>query len=83
MFARKLISRKVRGATLSKLKRSKTFSVGLPQTVCAFVCGLSVEEIIPSKDDARDKSTIFYLVLMGVRTHVQRQQAGMQRDACV
>lgn len=36
------------------IKRSKTFSVGLPQTVRAFVCGLNGEEIIvlvlPFKD---------------------------------
>ena len=53
-------------------KRSKTFTVGLLQTVCAFVCGLSVEEIIVfvllSKDDAWYKSTIFFLTCADVHT---------------
>ena len=50
MFARKLISRKDSGEFCSK-----TLSVGLLQTVRAFVCGMSREEILvfalPFKDD--------------------------------
>ena len=56
MFARKLISCLVRGEVDPFIKRSETSSVGLPQTVCAFACGLSGEEILvfvlPFKDDA-------------------------------
>ena len=54
MFARKLISLSPRSDRF--IKHSKTFGVVLPQMACAFVRGLSEEEIIvfvlPLEDDA-------------------------------
>ena len=62
------------------ITRSKTFSVGLPHTMCAFVCGLSGEEIIvfvlPFKDDAWYKFTIFLTICVFARSLIMR----MRRD---
>ena len=46
MFAREVISRKVRGPTTSELKRATSFSVDLRRMLCAFVCDLSVLDAI-------------------------------------